>query len=230
MSTSNSAPDSARHVAGARLPSGGRPPRRTQTERSETTQRLLIEATVKLLRVRGYGGLRTVEVSEVAGVSRGAQLHHFPTKNALVIATMRHLNRQMLEHALERTRRARASADPLALLIEDAFDFFFGDYFFITLAIGMSDERNQELLDGVKPYMAPSRFEVERQWQSVLEAAGMRPALAAEVLSLTLSVVRGYAVRTLLAPVPPDRFAKQVGVWKRLVNEYVQKEAGRQRS
>lgn len=227
MSTSNSEADSARRATGAQRPPGGRSPRRTQTERSETTQRLLIEATVKLLRVRGYGGLRTVEVSQVAGVSRGAQLHHFPTKNALVIATMRHLNRQMLEHALECTRRARASADPLALLIEDAFDFFFGDYFFITLAIGMSDERNQELLDGVEPYMAPSRFEVERQWQSVLEAAGMRPALAAEVLSLTLSVVRGYAVRTLLAPVPADRFAKQVGVWKRLVNEYVQKEAGR---
>lgn len=227
MSTSNSEAGSPRRSLRARHPSGGRTARRTQTERSETTQRLLIEATVKLLRVRGYGGLRTIEVSEVAGVSRGAQLHHFPTKNALVIATMRHLNRQMLEHALERTRRARASGDPLELLIEDAFDFFFGDYFFITLAIGMSDERNQELLDGVEPYMAPSRFEVERQWQSVLEAAGMRPALAAEVLSLTLSVVRGYAVRTLLTPMPADRFARQMKLWKRLVGQHVKKEADR---
>lgn len=227
MSTSNSEAESARRGIRARHPSGGRTARRTQTERSETTQRLLIEATVKLLRIRGYGGLRTVEVSEVAGVSRGAQLHHFPTKNALVIATMRHLNRQMLEHSLARTRKARGGGDPLELLIEDAFDFFFGDYFFITLAIGMSDERNQELLDGVEPYMAPSRFEVERQWQSVLEAAGMRPALAAEVLSLTLSVVRGYAVRTLLTPMPADRFARQMKLWKRLVGQHVKKEAGR---
>ena len=40
----------------------------------------LLEATVELLVERGYAGTSTTLVSERAGVSRGAQLHHFPTK------------------------------------------------------------------------------------------------------------------------------------------------------
>ena len=107
------------------------PPRRTQAERSEATRERLIEATVRLLRIRGYGGLRTVEVSELAGVSRGAQLHHFPTKNSLVIATMQHLNQSMMTLSRERAPAARSGPDPGAARIADAGDFFFVDYFVI---------------------------------------------------------------------------------------------------
>lgn len=195
-------------------------PRRTQAERSESTRGKLIDATTKLLRVRGYGGLRTVEVSEVAGVSRGAQLHHFPTKNDLVIATAQHLNEAMVERSRQRMRNARAGADPIDALIEDACDFFFGDYFFITLAINQSDERNEELLEGIKPYMAPSRLQVEREWLSVLEDAGLPRDLATDVLTLTLSVVRGYGVRTLLVETA-DRFSREVALWRQIIGEHV---------
>src|SRR5437868_9971346 len=46
-------------------------PRRTQAERSETTRKQLLEATAKLIRQKGFGGLRTTEVASLAGVSRG---------------------------------------------------------------------------------------------------------------------------------------------------------------
>ena len=51
----------------------------------------LLEATVELLVERGFAGTSTTLVSERAGVSRGAQLHHFPTKNDLVVAAVEHL-------------------------------------------------------------------------------------------------------------------------------------------
>ncbi len=194
--------------------------RRTQAERSEATRIRLIEATAKLLRTRGYGGLRTAEISDVAGVSRGAQLHHFPTKNDLVIATARHLNDVMLERSRERALAARSSADPIAELIADACDFFFGDYFFIPLAVGMSDERNKELKKGVMPYMVPSRLAVERQWIDVLEASGLPHALAVDVVTLTLSMVRGFGVRTLLVD-PKDRFAPQLALWREIIGEHI---------
>ena len=37
---------------------------------------------------KGFAGTSTTLVSERAGVSRGAQLHHFPTKNDLVVAAV----------------------------------------------------------------------------------------------------------------------------------------------
>src|SRR3954468_22691030 len=51
----------------------------------------LLEATVELLLEKGYAGTSTTLVSERAGVSRGAQLHHFPTKQDLVVAAVKHV-------------------------------------------------------------------------------------------------------------------------------------------
>src|SRR5258708_32824900 len=62
--------------------------RRTQAERSETTRKQLLEAAAKLIRQKGFGGLRTIEGASVAGVSRGALMHHFPSKHALVVAVL----------------------------------------------------------------------------------------------------------------------------------------------
>lgn len=51
----------------------------------------LLQATVECLIERGFSGTSTTLVSQRAGVSRGAQLHHFPTKNDLVVAAVEHL-------------------------------------------------------------------------------------------------------------------------------------------
>src|SRR3954462_10328745 len=51
----------------------------------------LMEATVDCLVELGWAGTTTTVVSQRAGVSRGAQLHHFPTKLDLVVAAVAHL-------------------------------------------------------------------------------------------------------------------------------------------
>ena len=66
--------------------------RATQEERSRAMRLRLLEATVELLVERGFAGTSTTLVSQRAGVSRGAQLHHFPTKNDLVLAAVEHLS------------------------------------------------------------------------------------------------------------------------------------------
>lgn len=196
-------------------------PRRTQAERSRLTRERVMLATVELLRIRGYGELSTVEVTERAGVSRGAMLHQFPTKNELLIETMRYLNERMLEASAARAERARErEGDPLDAIIEDAFDFFFGDYFFITLSISMSDERNEDLRRGVDPLTGPSRIRIERRWVDVLVHAGWPRDMASDVLALTFSIVRGFAVRRLIQD-DRKRFADLMGVWKTMVTDHV---------
>lgn len=70
------------------------PRRRTQAERRATTQAALLDATVDCLVEDGYGGTTTTRIVERAGVSRGAQVHHFPTKAELVAEAIRHLARK----------------------------------------------------------------------------------------------------------------------------------------
>ncbi|MCO5993796.1 TetR/AcrR family transcriptional regulator [Actinoallomurus sp. WRP9H-5] len=71
---------------------------RTQEERRAETQTRLLDATVECLAELGWSGTSTTEVARRAGVSRGAQQHHYPTKMLLVGAA--------LEHLLERQRLA----------------------------------------------------------------------------------------------------------------------------
>ena len=65
-------------------------PRRTQAERTATTRLALLDATIEALAELGYVGASTTEIARRAGVSRGAQLHHFPTKHDLVSAALDH--------------------------------------------------------------------------------------------------------------------------------------------
>jgi AcrR family transcriptional regulator len=65
--------------------------RQTNEERSAATRAALLDAAVECLVERGYAGTSTTEISRRAGVSRGAQLHHFPTKEELLLAAVEHL-------------------------------------------------------------------------------------------------------------------------------------------
>jgi AcrR family transcriptional regulator len=72
--------------------------RRTQQARRDATQRVLLDATVSALCELGYVGTTTLEVERRAGVSRGARIHHFPTKAALLASAVDHLYSQLSEH------------------------------------------------------------------------------------------------------------------------------------
>ncbi len=65
--------------------------RRTQGERTAATRARLLDATIDCLSELGYANTTTTEIAKRAGLSRGAQLHHFPTKAELVTTAVDHL-------------------------------------------------------------------------------------------------------------------------------------------
>lgn len=92
-----------------------------QEERTRAMRQRLLESTVECLVEDGWSGTSTTLVSQRAGVSRGAQLHHFPTKNDLVLAAVEHLSElrgdELREAALELPsgkRRTRAVLEMFA--------------------------------------------------------------------------------------------------------------------
>ncbi|SEP60505.1 transcriptional regulator, TetR family [Devosia sp. YR412] len=62
--------------------------RRTQAERREQTQRLLLSAARKLFAEKGYAETSTPEIVAAAGVTRGALYHHYADKLALFTAVV----------------------------------------------------------------------------------------------------------------------------------------------
>ena len=71
--------------------------RRSQAERSAATREALLDAAIECLVHHGYASTTTSVVAERAGVSRGAHLHHFQTRTALVGAAVEALAQRWMD-------------------------------------------------------------------------------------------------------------------------------------
>ncbi|WP_419992538.1 TetR/AcrR family transcriptional regulator [Streptomyces boninensis] len=98
--------------------------RRTQKERRTRTQARLLDATIECLAELGWSKTSTTEVARRAGVSRGAQQHHYPTKMSLVDAAVEHLldqQRQAYEAAFAELPPERHNVEGALDLLWDVF-------------------------------------------------------------------------------------------------------------
>src|SRR6478752_8634622 len=86
--------------------------------RSLATRAALLDAALESLADRGYAATTTIETARRAGVSRGAQLHHFPTRAQLLAASVEHL----LERRMTEFRARLAGVDPGADRLDAALD------------------------------------------------------------------------------------------------------------
>jgi len=84
----------------------------------------LLEATVECLAELGYAGTTTTEVVRRAGVSRGAQVHHFPTKTDLVVGALDHI----LARRRQQFRAAFGALAPHERTLATALDLLWSMY------------------------------------------------------------------------------------------------------
>jgi AcrR family transcriptional regulator len=173
--------------------------RRTQAERKDTMRARLLAAATELLREKGLGGFRTADVIARAGVSKGALLHHFPTKDALIVAVF-----EGLYQAVDETARKPSKAHTLPKLIEelvaDSHGFFFGDSFDVSLNITVAAAREPELKDAVFAVVRKFRTHTEDIWVRRLVEHGVSQAQAVDAIWIINSLIRGFAVRALWEP------------------------------
>ncbi len=116
----------------------------TQAERTAATTERLLDATLAALIDAGYRGASTPEICRRAGVSRGAQLHHFRTKQELVAAAVEHLFTKRVAD-LER----RIGACPTVIDLADAASFLWsvytGDTYYAWLELVVASRTDAEL-------------------------------------------------------------------------------------
>lgn len=109
-----------------------------------------MESTVDCLVELGWAGTTTTVVSKRAGVSRGAQLHHFPSKQDLVVAAVGHLTERrrddMKRAAAELPERGRTRA-----VLEILSQQFVSPVFFAALELWVAARTDVHLRAEVAP-------------------------------------------------------------------------------
>lgn len=188
--------------------------------RSDETRGRILAAAFVVLKERGFAGLTTPEVAQRAGVSRGALVHHFPSKLELVTAAMEHVFGIALADGLRLAESARHSGNPAEALLKDTQAFYFGDCFAVGLDMLLAGRKDPALKDTAVAVVHNYRRPVERQWLAVIEELGLGAELSEDLLLLTVGLVRGLGVRHLWAP-DPAQAQRLLRLWVDILGNYL---------
>jgi AcrR family transcriptional regulator len=119
--------------------------------RSLATRGRLLDAAVDELMEPGYAKLTTASVATRAGVSRGAQQHHFPRKATLVGEAIRHLAELQLEQVRAGTGRDLAGRARAERVLDLFYDLYSGSLFTAMLELTLAARGDEELAALVEP-------------------------------------------------------------------------------
>jgi len=182
------------------MPEAARAPR-TQQQRRDETRRALLDAAVESLIEVGFARTTTLEVQRRADVSRGALLHHFPSKAELLVAAVDHLAEmrarelKQLAAALPEERAGRARTDAVIGLLWQCFS---GTFFQVTMELRTAARTDPELRPVLVVAERSLRDRIISQarvlfGKDVAEHPGLERAL-----DLTLQLMIGAAMSSVL--------------------------------
>lgn len=183
------------------------PVRRTQAERTAGTRATLLDAAIATLVDVGYSRASTQEIARRAGVSRGAQLHHFPTKETLVVAAVERLVERRLEEIVGSDRDGPVGP---ALLLEA----FSGPLFHAALELWVAARTDRALHAAMEP--------LERRVTEVLQDGGRQifgDRMSPVALELSIELARGMAVSAIFRTPEEEREMRErvLPEWERAV-------------
>jgi AcrR family transcriptional regulator len=200
-------------------------PRRTQAERSEAMRQRLVEATLACLRTDGYAGTTFSRIIEVAQVSRGAPLHHFPSKAALIAAAAEQLVRQIYRQMGRAIAQLESSDDRLHDIIYACWKEVVSQPENIALAeLTLASQRDPELATILREL-----------WNAAYEAVGnaaehyFEPVQAEDkvrhLMALTQWLLRGIAMdrHLIISEEITEHYLRQ---WSRLLAEHMRVKPG----
>lgn len=119
--------------------------RRTQEQRSAETRARLLDATIECLVRYGYSGTTTPRVAEMAGVTRGAQVHHFGSKNDLVMAALQHLAARRTAAVAGKVADLAGSEDPVGDVLDLLWELHQGPMFIAAVELWVAGRTDPAL-------------------------------------------------------------------------------------
>jgi TetR/AcrR family transcriptional repressor of nem operon len=94
----------------------------TATDRGGETRRRILEVAAEAFADRGYAGTSLSDVLKASGVTKGGFYFHFPSKEALALATLRHKQEQWAGAVMASVLQRPRAVDQLEAMVEALCD------------------------------------------------------------------------------------------------------------
>jgi AcrR family transcriptional regulator len=105
----------------------------------------LLDATIGCLVDYGYAGTTVTRIAERAGVTRGAQVHHFRTKDDLVTAAVTHLAGRSAEFGWSQIAGLADADDPVGDLLDTLWEMHRSPVFTATVELWVAARTDPQL-------------------------------------------------------------------------------------
>lgn len=189
--------------------------RLTQEERSASTRNRLLDATIECLIERGYAGTTTTEIATRAGLSRGAQLHHFPTKVELVTKAVEHLANRRIESLRQQATRLPAKSDQVSQAVDLLWSSFSGPLYYAAVELWMAARTDAELRAALYPVERHLGHTIDLMCQELFGELA-ESARFKDAVHLTIYMMRGMALERILKD-DDTRRRELLNYWKQLL-------------
>ena len=168
--------------------------RRTQSERRAETRGRLLDATIESLIEVGYAGTTIRAVTERAGVSQGAQSHHFPHRVDLVASAFEHLAEQRSARYAERARELSGDrAARLRALLDMLWEDFSSPIFIVAAKLWVAAADDEELRERLIPVERRIYSNTARIARVVAGDLGEKPGFDRK-LAVAMNTIAGLAL------------------------------------
>lgn len=182
--------------------------RRSQAERSRTTRRVLIDATIAALNEFGFSGATAVVIGEKARLTRGALQHHFGTMQELFIDVMRHVSRSRASEVDASLQSSDQIGDRMEFLINEYRLLYDSPEGIALMEIWLGsghDEVLRQKVDKLLQKIAETRVD---RWKSVLSDLSLTKSEIVTLRGLTVSTLRGAAIHRVFSRDPKQAEAQ----------------------
>ena len=133
-----------------------------QQTKSENTRNGILDAAIRCFYEFGYNKTTTEKIASEAGVSRGAMLHHFPSRADLIRAAVNYLNQRRLE--LFRLEESVVQSNAVHSRIDEGIDAYWAQlntrYFVVFHELQVAARTDPELAD----VLIPAIHAFDRAW------------------------------------------------------------------
>ncbi|HEV2597891.1 TetR/AcrR family transcriptional regulator [Sphingopyxis sp.] len=177
----------------------GRRSRQTQAERSAATRGVLLDAAIKCLFEHGYATTTTTLVAQVAGVSRGAMLHQFPSKAELMTYVVEAVFAEDVGLYGEMLRGIEGSRDRLLAYPMAVWKLMGRPAGVATLEIFQGSRSDDVLAEMLRPVQE----RIDASAVAALEAE-LHRAPSIPLMQLIVAVGRGLAIGGVISPTDSD--------------------------
>lgn len=175
--------------------------RRPNVERSAATRKLILDATITCLNEWGYGGVTNIKVADAAGVSRGAMMHHFPTRQALIIATIEHAHDRLNEFRAAEMERTPPGLPRFRAILDQSLVTQRMPEGTALNEIRIGSRSDKEIREAVTPMMSAISEDYVRMVSRIARDAGLKPSRELHGLTGTVAMAtRALAINTFTYP------------------------------